>query len=79
MVHDFRGFSPWSLGSIVAGRGKAEHHDKEHVEEQSCSPMAARKQKVTQEGVGTRKLLQKHSPSDTLPLSRLHLLVAHSA
>jgi hypothetical protein len=30
VVYGFRGFSPWTPGSVLWASGKAEHHDREY-------------------------------------------------
>jgi hypothetical protein len=38
LAHSFRGFSPLPADCVVSGPGEVEHHESEHVVEQSSSP-----------------------------------------
>jgi hypothetical protein len=64
--------APLFLGPWV---GEAEHHGGEPVIGQSGLPHGRQTERT---GQGTRQNLWSHAPSDLLPPTRLHLLIAHA-
>jgi hypothetical protein len=65
----FRGFNPWSPGSIDSGPvcGKAVIHGREHMGKQSVSLLADRSRENDRNRLGTRYALPGNAPSDPHP------------
>jgi hypothetical protein len=74
----FRGFSPWSVGSL-AFRPEAmqNHHGGRTWHREAAYLIKARKQR--EKGVGDKVNSSKSHPTDLLPPTGPHLLIAHSA
>jgi hypothetical protein len=71
LAHSFRGFSPWSVGSVASGAG---HHDGgEHVVGESGSLHGGQESEGERKRPGTWYALQRYTPSDPLPPIRPHL------
>lgn len=62
------------LAPFLWAFGKAEHHDAEHVAQQSCLPHSGQKVERWGKGSGTRYTLPAHASSAFLPPTMPHLL-----
>jgi hypothetical protein len=63
LVHTFRGFSPWSAGSMAFRPvARQKHHGRKTWWKEAAHLMGARKQRARQEGARNRCILQSHTP-----------------
>jgi hypothetical protein len=79
MTPAFRGFSPWSAGSIAIR--PAAHRNimgEEHSVGMLFTSLLPGSQERDRKGPGTRYIFQRHAPSDLVLPTKTRLLAVHS-